>query len=92
MLKSVASTKIAGFHYPKTDVLPDEQSRINRMLDLKSAMAVTNVEHEEIGIIVRLDNGDEVEILSDLIDVEESFVEVRGGHLIPISAILRVEN
>jgi len=91
MTRSISSTEIAAFRYPKQEVLPDEQSRINRMLDLNSAMAVTNIEHEEIGIIVQLESGEEVEILSTLIDVEGDFVEVKGGHLIPITAILRVE-
>ena len=90
-MRSVQATEIAHFHYPKTDVLPDEKSRISRQIDLKSAMAVTNVEHEEIGIIVKLDSGEEVEVLSNLIDVEGDSVEVKGGHLIPIKAILRVE-
>ena len=61
------------------------------MRDLNSAQAVTNLEHEEVGLIVRLDTGEEVEVLSDLIDVGTVHVEVKGGHLIPIAAILRVE-
>lgn len=91
MIKSIPSTEIALFQYATQDVLPDEPSRISRMIDLNSAMAVTNIEHEEIGLIVRLKNGEEVEILSTLIDVEDDSVEVKGGHLIPITAILRVE-
>jgi hypothetical protein len=91
MLKSVQSTEIAHFHYPANDVLPDEKSRISRLIDLNSAMAVTAVEHEEIGIIIQLRDGEEVEILSTLVDVEGDSVEVKGGHLIPITAILRVE-
>lgn len=91
MLKSVQSTEIAHFHYPDFEVLTDEKARISRLIDLNSAMAVTNIEHEEIGLIVRLKTGDEVEILSTLIDVEGDSVEVKGGHLIPITAIVRVE-
>ena len=90
-MKSVQSTEITHFHYPKTDVLSDEKLRISRQIDLNSAMAVTNVEHEEIGLIVKLDSGEEVEVLSTIIDVEGDSVEVKGGHLIPITAILRVE-
>ena len=90
-MKSVLSTEIATFHYPAGDVLTDEHARMSRMMDLKGAMAVTNLEHEEIGIVVRLASGEEVEILSNLIDVEADMVEVRGGHAIPVRAILRVE-
>ena len=90
MTRKVQSTGIVGFRYVKTEVLDNEQERFNRKLDLESAMAVTNTEHEEIGIMVKLESGEEVEILSSLIDVEEEFIEVKGGHLIPIAAILRV--
>ena len=91
MIRRVTSQEIAHFHYPVYDVLPLEEDRINRMMELKSAMAVTNTEREPIGIVVQLNNGDEVEVLSDMIEVEEDTVEVKGAHLIPIRAILRVE-
>jgi len=91
MIKSIVSTEIALFQYTDQEVLLDETSRISRLIDLNSAMAVTNIEREEIGLIVRLRNGDEVEILSTLIDVEGDSIEVKGGHLIPITAIIRVE-
>jgi len=91
MIRTVTSHEIAHFHYPSYDVLPMEEDRINRMMDLKSAMAVSNTEHEAIGIVVQLTNGDEVEVMSDMIDVEDDVVEVKGAHLIPIRAILRVE-
>ena len=90
-MKTYQSTEITHFHYAVDDVLSNEADRISRMIDLKSAMAVTNIEHEEIGIIVRLRDGEEVEILSNLIDVEGDSIEVKGGHLIPIKSILRVE-
>lgn len=91
MIRTVSSQEIAHFHYPAYDVLPMEEDRINRMMELKSAMAVTNTEHEPIGIVVQLSNGDEVEVVSDLIEVEDEVIEVKGAHLIPIRAILRVE-
>ncbi|HNO32589.1 MAG TPA: hypothetical protein PKI78_12440 [Anaerolineales bacterium] len=54
-------------------------------------MAVTNTEREEVGLIIRIASGDEVEYLSDMIELEGDFVEVRGGYAIPVKAILRVE-
>ena len=91
MIRTVSSHEIAHFHYPAYDVLPMEEDRINRMMDLKSAMVTANTEHEPIGIVVQLNNGDEVEVMSDMIDVEDEVIEVKGAHLIPIRAILRVE-
>lgn len=91
MVRTVSSHDIAHFRYPAYDVLPQEEDRINRMIDLRSAMCVTNIEHEPVGIIVQLSDGDEVEIISGLVDVEDDVIEVKGAHLIPIRAILRVE-
>jgi hypothetical protein len=91
MIRTVSSNDIAHFRYPAYDVLPQEEARINRMMDLQSAMTATNIEHENVGIIVQLSDGEEVEIMSGLVDVEDDVVEVKGAHLIPIRAILRVE-
>jgi len=91
MRRSVQAVDVGQLHYASQDVLVDEEARITRMKELNSAMAVTNTEHEEIGLIVKLNTGERVEILSDLIDLEEDFVEVKGGHLIPIRAIVSVE-
>ena len=90
-MKTVSSIEIGGFRYINSEVLHDTEDRINRKIDLESAMAVTNTEHEEIGLIVKLESGEEVEVLSSLIAVEGDHIEVKGGHLIPIAAILRVE-
>lgn len=91
MIKSILAAQITGLHYPKHDVLADNQSRVNRLTDLNSAQAVSSMEREEVGLIVQLESGEEIEILSDLIDVGQIHVEVKGGHLIPITAILRIE-
>lgn len=91
MTRSILARDVAQYRFAKTEVLPDEQSRITRMLDLNSAQAITNLEHEEVGLIVRLDSGEDVEVISDLIDVGTVHVEIKGGHLIPIAAIVRVE-
>lgn len=90
-MRSISVSDIIHYQFAKTEVLADEHARITRMFDLNGAQAVTNLEHEEVGLIVRLETGEDVEILSDLIDVGTVHVEVKGGHLIPITAILRVE-
>ena len=91
MLKSIYDFDITSYHFAKNEVLPDEQSRLTRLHDLYSAQAATNMEHDEVGLIVQLESGEEVEVLSNLITVGRIHVEVKGGHLIPITAILRVE-
>lgn len=86
---SLAELKAADF--PAHDVLTDPQEVAQRAHDLKSAMAYTNIEHDEVGIILQLANGEVVEYLSDLIEFEGPLVELRGGYAIPVKSILRIE-
>ncbi len=53
-------------------------------------MALTNAEHEEVSLYIKLADGEVIEVVSDLIDLEEDFVEVRGGMGIPVRAIVEV--
>ena len=79
------------FSFSHEEVLLNPEDRAERDHALRSAMALSNNEHEEIGLIVKLANGELVEIVSNLIDYESDLVEVRGGSAIPLQSILRVE-
>ncbi len=78
-------------HFPSVDVLTAEEERISRANDLNAAVIETYQDHDDIGIIVRLVNGRRVEVLSNFIELEGTFVELRGGFHIPLKAIERVE-
>ncbi len=77
--------------FPANDVITDEVKRQQRAHDLRSAMAYTNIEHDEVGMIIQLESGEQVEFLSDLIEFEGRLVELRGGHAIPVHAIIKIE-
>lgn len=72
------------------DMLLTFEEKFEREHKLKTAMALTNADHEEISLFVKLADGEIVEVVSDLIDLEEDFVEVRGGFGIPLRAIVEV--
>ena len=91
MYRTIELSAVSSVRFWATEVLTELGQRLNREHDLKSAMAVTNTEREEVGLIVKLESGESVEILSDMIEFESDFVEIRGGHIIPIRAIERVE-
>jgi hypothetical protein len=76
--------------FPKEDVLGTFEERFEREQRLKSAMALTNADHEPISLFVKLADGEVVEVRSNLIDFEDEFVEVRGGFGIPLRAIVDV--
>lgn len=83
--------EISKEHFPKFDVLPDEESRKIRRHDLNTATAETQADHDEIGLIVQLATGERVEVLCDFIEMSDDFVELKGGFTIPVNAIERVE-
>ncbi len=88
--KKVTLEEIRHQHFATEDVLTTFDDRFERQHKLRTAMALTNSDHESISLFVKLANGELVEISSDLIDYEDDFVEVRGGIGIPLKAIVDV--
>ena len=87
----MTAEELAKQHFGKDDVLRNEVDRDSRRSALRAATAETYQDHDEIAIIVRLANGDRVEVSSNFIELEGEFVELRGGHAIPVRAIERVK-
>ena len=77
-------------HFAREDTLSTFEERFERIHKLKTAMALTNSDHEPISLYVKLDSGEVVEISSDLIDLESDYVEIHGGFDIPLLAIVDV--
>lgn len=75
----------------KTEVLKNPEEIAERSHALRTAMALTNSEHEDVGLVVQLENGETVAVVSNLVDWEDQLVELRGGVTIPLHAIVRVE-
>ncbi len=88
--RKISLEEIRHLQFTAEDVLTTFEERFEREHQLKTAMALTHTDHEAIRLYARLANGDLVEITSDLIDLEEDFVEVRGGYGIPLRAIVEV--
>jgi len=78
-------------HFPANDVLSSKEERQTREHNLLAATTETYQDHDDIGIIVRLANGRRVEVLSNFIELAGQYVELRGGHDIPLRAIEKVE-
>lgn len=89
--RKVALESLPKLHFTHMEVLADPADRAERDHALRTAMALSNSEHEEIGLIAELVGGERVEIISTMIDYESDLVEVKGGFAIPLRAIVRVE-
>ena len=72
------------------DVLNNNEEKQWRAGKLQRAMIISNSEHVPISVYIQLPSGEKLETESDLIDFADDFVILKGGHYIPVSAILDV--
>ena len=89
--RTISLDELKKCKFPAHDVLASEEERQLRSHDLRSAMAFTNMEHDEVGLIIQLADGEQVEYLSDFIEFEGHLVELKGGYAIPVKAILKID-
>ena len=89
-VRKLTLDEIRDQHFAKEDALNSFEERFERLHKLKTAMALTNNDHDPITLYVKLASGEIVEIASDLIDLGNDFVEIHGGFDIPLIAIVEV--
>ncbi len=87
----ISREELKEVKFPNKDVLQSEEERNLRTHDLKSAMAYTNIENDEVGLIIQLADGEQVQYMASLIALAGSLVELQGGFVIPVKAIVRVD-
>jgi hypothetical protein len=78
-------------HFAKHEVLVDPYRLAERKHLLVAATSESSENHEDIGLWIQLDDGTTVEVQSNFIELEGDFVQLRGGTLVPVRAIERVE-
>ncbi|MEK6782260.1 MAG: hypothetical protein AABY93_11165 [Bacteroidota bacterium] len=78
-------------HFTTIDVLTKPEDKAERKHALESATSETNLDHDEIGLWIRLKDGLTVEVFSNFISLENDFVQLKGGCIIPVKAIEKVE-
>jgi len=88
---SLTPKELSMEHFSPHDVLKKEEDLQIRKHDLFTAMNETNQDHDDIGLIVHLATGERVEVLCNFIELSGDFVELKGGCVIPVKAIERVE-
>ncbi len=90
VIRKMTLEEIRHHRFSEIEVLRTPAERRERHHKLESAMALTNGQHEPVWIHVGLIDGQVVEIYSSLIDLEDEYVEIRGGLGIPLKAIYDV--
>lgn len=90
-IRTMTPQELSSEHFSANDVLKKAEDQTARKHDLISAMNETNLDHDDIGIIVHLATGERVEVLCNFIEMSDDFVELKGGCVIPVRAIEKVE-
>lgn len=88
---SISLEELSSKRFATQDVLSDLVARNARRHALEAATSETNLDHDDIGLWIRLRDGSTVEVFSNFIELEEEFVQLRGGCLVPVKAIEKVE-
>ena len=90
-VRKINPEEIVSVHFSHTDVLPNRAEKEARDIKLHKAVALSNLEHQDVGIILQLDTGEVIETYSTLVDYADDFVVIKGGYFIPVWAIVDVE-
>ena len=88
--RKITLEQLKQLHFATHDALLSPSDRLEREHKLRAAMALTNTDHEPVRLVIKLYNDELVEIISDLIDWEDDYVEIHGGYDIPLRAIVDV--
>ncbi len=88
---SMTPEEVSQQKFPERDVLYTPEAQEARMHDLKTAMVETGENHDDLGLIIRLASGERVQVFSNFIEVDDHYVQLRGGHIVPIRAIEKIE-
>jgi hypothetical protein len=91
-VRKITPAEMPSIHFAHNDVLRDTEDRQVRNAKLRKAMLISNLEHEDVGIIFQLESGEVIETFSSVIDYADDYVELKGGYTIPVSAIVDVES
>ncbi len=87
----ISLAELSSKHFTNHDVLQDPVARNSRKHALEAATSETNLDHDDIGLWIQLRDGSTVKVFSNFIELEDDFVQLKGGCLVPVKAIEKVE-
>jgi len=89
-IRKITLDELRTQRFAKTDVLDSFTDRFDRLHKLRSAMAYTSTNRDEVWIIAMLSNGEAIEVESNVIDLEDDMVELQNGLTIPVHSVYDV--
>lgn len=89
--RMIIPSDVRMIYFGTKDVLEKQEEKEARKSKLHRAVIISNTEHVPVSLYLKLPNGETVETQSDLVDYADDFVVLKGGHFIPVYAILDVD-
>ena len=90
-VRKIKPEDIKAVHFTRSEVLGAEDDRRIRVVKLIKAVVLSNCEHQDVGIVIKLETGEVIETFCDMVDFADDFVMIKGGATIPLKAIVDVE-
>ena len=89
-IRKISLDELKNLPIARQDVFNTFTDRFDRLHKLRSAMAYTSGNHDDVWLIIMLENGEAVEVESNIIDLEDEYVELQNGIAVPVSAVYDV--
>jgi len=90
-VRKITPEEVPFMRFTHTEVLNDLNERVERNWKLHKAVALSNVDHLDIGLVVQLDSGEVIETYTSLVDYADDYIEKKGGYFIPLHAVLEID-
>ncbi len=88
-IQTIEKEKIPELHFPKTEVLEDNQKKLQRKLDLERALILGNGSKSKVKIIFIYDQSTK-QVETTIWGLTEDRVILKKGVMIPICRIIEV--
>ncbi|GIV41774.1 MAG: hypothetical protein KatS3mg034_1084 [Vicingaceae bacterium] len=88
-IQTIEKEKIPELHFPKTEVLEDNQKKLQRKLDLERALILGNGSKSKVKIIF-IDDQSTKQVETTIWGLTEDRVILKKGVMIPICRIIEV--
>lgn len=88
--RTINPSDIRLIYFGTKDALENNEAKEVRKSKLRNAVSQPKSEEMLINILMKLPNGETVETQSSLIDCRDEFVVLKGGHTVPVTAIVDI--
>jgi len=90
-LRMILPSDVRMIYFGSEDVLKNQEEKEARKSKLHHATMIRRNSEQPINIYLKLANGETVKTQSDVVNFIDDIVLIKGGHFIPVTAILDIE-